>query len=431
MREELKRIHEERAARLRELIQKKFADSGLGGKPLAQALEYSLDKLLNRNGEFLARMLENLEQHEGRSDVNRLFELVTVFAPRDRQRQLESRNFFPFPLLASSEWDGGGETALMGPFFLNCSYPDMEKYLHKDYEGESGVGKFTYTLRPYFGFISAENELYEATRLYRVERPPIFSPWSRRAVTVNLRAGFTPGAGEDLLLKKNSLEGLLLGDHILMWNVSITTRTRWDNSYASPDGNCVNYIYEYSLPPDKNFPAHEAGFVLPEYADLGNPLNLPLVTMKKGSHIVLESQSELARSFKVLDIYPPNLTDLPEDCQIFVNACDMDDLLAYPRPRTAADINLLLSALKQPGYEAFYQRKEEKPALKRYESGQRYGADRMRGELAFSASWRKFPCRVAFTAQEERKPFLEDYAEYVLSYLSRRYPEYLWTGEAG
>lgn len=427
MRDELKRIHKERAFELRELIRKKLAAANLGSDPLAQALENSLAALLDRNGEVLVRMLENLHNHESRNDVNSLFEVAVVFAPQERQRMLESRNFFPISAVNDDDWDVQKAPEVSpNVFFLACSYPEMEKYLHREFIGESAGQKFTYKLAPWFGYVRAERDLQEVAALYGVERPVIFSPWSRRAVAVEL-AGQIPDLNQaDLRLAENGLDSVLLASHVLMWNVSSVTVKRWDKSYQSPDGLEANYVYQYTVPENRDQPGHEACFILPEYADLGNPFNLPLEATKNGRIIVIESQSELAQKFKVIEIHKPLLAGLPDDCHVFVNSCETGTILTRPRLRTSGDVNLVLSALKQGGFGCrFPGKSSEKPALARYATGHKYAAGS--SPRGLKEVQRQFPCRVAFTG---KAPFLEDYAEYALNFLGQRYPEFLWTGEA-
>lgn len=428
MRDELKRIHKERAFELRELIRKKFAAANLGSDALAQALENSLAELLDRSGEVLVRMLENLHNHESQGDANSLFEVAVVFAPRDRQRMLASRNFFSIPAVNDDAWDAqNGPEGAPFVFFLSCPYPEMEKYLHREFMGESAGQKFTYKLAPWFGYVRAERDLHEAAALYGVERPAIFSPWSRRAVTLEVSGQVPDLSRADLRLAENGLDSVLLTSHVLMWNVSSATVKRWDKSYQSPDGLESNYVYEYAVPENRDQPGREASFILPEYADLGNPLNLPLMATKNGRKIVIESQSELAQEFKVLEIHQPLLTELPDDCQVFMNSCETGTVLARPRLRTAGDVNLVLSALKQGEFRCrFLGKSGGKPALARYVTGHKYAAGN--APKGLEEVQRQFPCRVAFTGNA---PFLEDYAEYALSFLGRRYPEFLWIGEAG
>ena len=279
--------------------------------------------------------------------------------------------------------EGEPQTISSAPFFLCVPYAEFYSYLNKDYRGAG----FTYQLKPNYRFVAAERKLNRIARLYDVPLQ-IYSPYARRAVDICLF-----GAAQDfnLRLAENNLSGKLLANKKFYWNVEIDS-VRWDS--LNDDGK----FYEYRCSAD------DSSFVLPSSDNF--------TARRKDGQIIFQTAQEFS------DGKPERIKILPVKNKI------ASRILSKKRLRTQGDIEFVLSGLARDDYSCKFGGYGGAENICRYSAEHEYlsTAD----EDLLRAKSRLPRCVIKFAGE---KIFLDDYANFVLKFLTENYPEFSWAGE--
>ena len=177
---------------------------------LEQVIKGALERLKEKQEEAVQNMEDGAaRQLRMRPDEwTALWQVVTVLAPQSDIEQWKNRGYVPMNETISSifhqEWnriDGTEPLEERGhrEYFWNGTYESWQDEINANhiYEGrftnrEGQVRPFHYQLRPSHELIGPEKKLYEAARLYRIEKPVLFSPWSRRLVSIQLQDDIQP-----------------------------------------------------------------------------------------------------------------------------------------------------------------------------------------------------------------------------------------------
>ena len=323
------------------------------------------------------------------------------------------------------------------PLYLHCEYEDMEAVLSKTYEGECAGHKFQYRLKRNHNFIKnvERNIFLQIANLYNIDKPLIFAPVARRAVDICITAGLSARDIREFAVMKNGravidaesllkadwkidlIDGQLITDYRLMAvNVNLSARKQ----YFTTDGeeNGARFLETSSdLMPGT--------FILPETPKIDDILCIKNKDDGKISRVYLNSDADI-RTYRTLIC-----NEIPAD-----ELANWYNPIELPRLRTVGDINRYCACLQSAdgAYRAeFYkvidpQDKLSLPAtakiIKRYGADDAYPLTEQAQELYSRSRYRSI-CYLRFSAPEL---FVTDYAEYVLSWLERNYPEFQWAG---
>lgn len=306
-------------------------------------------------------------------------------------------------------------------FFLNCMYDELESLCQKKYHGfiitkENQKKEFTYKLVEQYRFIEAEKLLYEIANLYRIRKPRIFSPYARRAVDIcieNINSDeFLSALKYDFCLYENKLQGVLLTNFVLMWNVDIQNENE-PLKGLEPSEKEPYYQYFY------NEDIKENSFIYTK--------NICNHIYKKDNEIRIFCQDKMERNeYKKI-----NILDTKENNNIvFENIFENKHVNKCNYLRTKADVIYILNLFNNINNDyncsliSVGAANNNGKNLVRYRKEHSYFKEK--NELYFSNIRNKPYICIKFTG---KKIFLVDYANYVLHYLESKYPEYNWVGK--
>lgn len=310
-----------------------------------------------------------------------------------------------------------------GVAFLKCPYHEIGEYVGRRYKarGKRKAEEYDvyYRLVPFTACRSREELLERTAGQYQIEQPVLFSPLSRRAVTVKVDFGdkAVSGAEEiaiDFMPEENGLSGLLLGGKTLVWNVEITAQHAIPRPKENIDKKIVPLfdstyqLYEFSV--EKN------AYILMETQDSD--------VKRYGSSIYLglgKNQSpDNARYWKLaLHEYTNGLPDKVRDR--FHNFY-AQDRIRKERVRTEAEIEYVLGCFQNDvaEYMGISRSLGDRHAVRTYESRDAYHYTK---DKIFRSS---AVCYVRFKQSDSW--LFEDYVSYIMAYMNYFYPEFYWVG---
>ncbi len=397
---------------------------------LKTCLKKSLNAIYSHERKIISELKSEVET-ELKSRRNFL-QIVTALVPCEKIPVMTEKNFyavdkdglsdknlsvfFKTPLVfdAKKIFDESNS----GSYFLCCPYEEVEKLCKKIFVGRNGVRTFSYRLIPQKRLVEQELRLFRLAEFYKIKTPVIFSPYARRAVDIQILDEIEPREIDFDFSGNAELKGRIVDDCILMWNVSVKSNVE-SKSYVSPndDEKFHRYIFDSGV--------NKKSFVLP-------PVTSEILVEAKrisDTRIDIISSGELEDDFEVLKIVAPKMDKtFPDDIEIFSNTCDIDRIIEKNRLRTAGDVNYILSSLAQGEFSCSFETLSNTPPtnqIKSYQKnfGHNYFTSRAEELFRFKA---KLPyCIVRFKAPEK---YRADYANYVLHFLNKNYPEFSWTG---
>ncbi len=386
-------------------------------------LEKIFSRLADYQDDFLSQLARRVDvelncHHDWDSDLNVSVKLV--------RRGETVRNFLPINVGACFVLadEGGNPLAPVKnelfqlPFFLDADYDEIKNLCNKNYDGSllraDGSEKiFSYRLQHHFRFVKRERVLFELAACYHINRPVIFSPFARKAVDViasGLRA-------EDLLdcTALNLRNERLIVGHELMWNVDIKSDTFNREPTMGVDGNLVRYNYICDF--DKDLKA----FVLPaQHCD-----DIQRRTSDNRKDIIISFNALLDNREYQLVI----LNDAENTTDAFNN--DFPKRKIKLRLRTRGDVENVLACFNETSVGKIFPANyfgssvgNHRPITlyRREDSFYIPTEERMLGAVN-----RKPLCVIRF-AGDDGSIIKIDYANYVLDYMSRNYPEFDWAG---
>jgi len=223
-----------------------------------------------------------------------------------------------------------------------------------------------------------------------------------------------------------------------MWNIGTETvpLSTYDfmhgenESFFAPYGDQEIYRYEF-----KN--VKEASFICPAHEELAYVISAE--KDREREQITLVTKQPLSEPCISMRILQP-AEDIEKYCNgwgeaAFSNVEEQgtEYFYAKERLRTQGDVERVLHALCLPehGFSCKFDgvssvAKKDKDVLRRYFREAAYGISELSSEQALYGKRRGLSfCYVAFSGEAK---FLNDYAEYVLSFLEHRYPDFQWVG---
>lgn len=404
MKEELKRFlqseSESAKADLKRAFQKIAASSQLP-PPLWDALMALHDR---DSSLFMALAERLLDDRDGTTSPPPA--IATILAPAKTLASLNNQGFYE-PFLPYEE--NASETNTGPHAFLNVPYEELPKYLYKSYTGRVDGRPVKYELVPSFSYLEAESLLHAAAELYGWPEPLLFSPWSRRAVTYKYEGWEECGLDPDI--EANELQGILLADRVLCWNVKLEYSNDGGQKRRAPGPDTTSYMVFYPCPDARTY-------VMPHLPP-GCGMDPVFINFTRNdAGLDLATPYELPYSHWRITITSPNYDLAPDGSRVIRNTPDFDALSRLPRLRTKGDIMRVLQALALDGYAVSFE-KGPGQELEPYRREHRYPRDE---QTALSRT----PGRNIYLGFTGNPLFLVDYAEYVLNFLGSNYPEFSW-----
>ena len=306
--------------------------------------------------------------------------------------------------------------------FLDVPYEELEDYCRRQYRGyyRTTAGErveFSYTLQVHDRFKREEDKLYHLAELYGINKPVIYSPYARRGVDIFPQVADMQGFKEayirgdvDFALADNAMEGKLLLDHILMWNV-----IRSDNSiFLKSEKGLVPHALAYQYTSLKDDIETNDFIFVDGYCEK---------IYKNANGIGIFSKEKLSeeRYYKVTISPVEGETKL-----MFTNFFDADRVSTQESLRSRADVEYVLSRFKTNVYTcslAEINQKSGQAAILRYRREHAYYEPK--NEFFYNQGRCKPQLLVKFSGADE---FKVDFVNYVLHFLEHAYPDFTWVG---
>ena len=278
-----------------------------------------------------------------------------------------------------------------GPFFLCVPYEEFLSLLSRDFRGAG----FTYQFKPNRQLVAAEEKFFRVAQLYDVPLT-IYSPWARRAVDIRIDGA----VGElDFKAADNGLSGKFIANKNFYWNAEISSRP-WDSFEQ------VGKTFEYRCTAED-----ELTFALPQS---DSAFDDTIEIRRDGGQIIFRTAKEFSTRYEQVKLLPTENKISPR-------------ILSKQRLRTQGDFNVVLNGLARDGYSCRFGGFGGFGGgenITRYVDGHEYfsAAD----ESLLRAKNLLPTCTVKFSGAGL---FLTDYANFVLHFLTERYPEFNLAGE--
>ena len=421
---------------VKEIIESK--NENIENKELKRVLLQIMPELAKRQENIRAELLERLNEEiasQGKIELS----IGTVLVDNEKSELLkrEGRGIYPYDiggcLFKKNKLLPEPNNNLCKEFFLNLPYRSIQEIIDKKETYVAYIyGKsFTFNLSICYRFISKENTIIKMARMYEVNEPVIFSPWARKAVNIvltddvddELAAEIAANMDEvDWCLQQNGLEGIMLINKKLLWNIAITEGQKATKIQA-PDDSIMSYTYSYNSFPDKNNDLKKENFIYVDSNDI-------IMSEKKGKEIILHSRKSLH----------DNGDDSIADNATLISIASIDDALldfvnngkgcsSLARIRTKANINWVLKKISHKGFTCEFsiiakELSKAESVIQRYNKEQEYYKD-WEQELYRNMTNRPV-CYISISADNE--VFIEDFADYVIYNLDYMYPEFKWVG---
>ncbi|MBR6012747.1 MAG: hypothetical protein IK062_03065 [Selenomonadaceae bacterium] len=400
-----------------------------------QMFEKIFFALAEHQEKFLNELEKRIDDENKPHNLEKDFEIVVKLVKRG---DLESkRNFFSIDANSNFIFSDGGElpfknfSTVGNSFFILESYGNIKNFCEpRKFQGQvvtnDGTTKeFSYSLQRHERFIRREKILSEIAELYKIHRPIIFSPYARKAVDIKIFdcniSDFENLQDLNLQLEENKLQGKLLTNFELCWNLKIeNSETRRggelaeEEHYIGADGNLIRHEYFHTF--DKN----EKIFVLPDQHC--NDLRINFDDERK---IILGYNSVLReRACKIVSLN--TIENVSEE--VFTND--------FPKPnnklrlQTAGDVEKVLSCFNLSHMGKKFPTSFESFNAKNFSPIEIYRREDsyfVPSEKKLLGRVRNKPiCLIKFGG--DKTIFKTDYANYVIHYFEQNYPEFNWAG---
>ena len=421
---------------VKEIIESKIEN--IENKELKRVLLQIMPELAKRQENIRAELLERLNEEiasQGKIELS----IGTVLVDNEKSELLkrEGRGIYTYDmdgcLFKKNKLLPEPNNNLFKEFFLNLPYRSIQEIIDKKetYVGYIYGKSFTFNLSICYRFISKENTIIKMARMYEVNEPVIFSPWARKAVNIvltddvddELATEIAANMDEvDWCLQQNGLEGIMVINKKLLWNIAVTGGQKATKIQA-PDDSIMMYSYSYNNFPDKNNYLKKENFIYVDSNDI-------IMSEKKGKEIILHSRKSLH----------DNGDDSIVDHATLISIASIDDALldfvnngkgcsSLARIRTKANINWVLKKISHKGFTCEFsiiakELSKAESVIQRYNKEQEYYKD-WEQELYRNTTNRPV-CYINISADNE--VFIEDFADYVLYNLDYMYPEFKWVG---
>lgn len=322
-------------------------------------------------------------------------------------------------------------------YFWNGTYGSLQKELSDPhtYEGtfvgETGEKKvFHYQLAPSRELVEKEKFLYQLAQVYSIDRPVIFSPLSRRCISIRLADDILPTTAKkffsgvfDLQLEENDLAGKIVEHKELLWNLQIYPCDEDGTSEISPDlavGAVQRGVRFYDV--------NEGTFI--GYRGTGSSIEIAEKN-KDSIHLLLKS-NDAANELWAIDV---NEAADPLHVLYFENTYEMPRFGEMRRLRSKGDIIRTLHRYEMKWAACSDDISLEKPeqgiSVVPYIDEDTYGYAMTTEGKEYSLERKRYLpfCYIHFKLKDLfYKNYLYDYAQYVLSDLDYRFPDFNWHG---
>ena len=384
----------------------KTIDAAKIGEDLKSCLKKSLNAIYAHESKIMSELKSEVET-ELKSGRNAMT-IATALVPRENISAMTERSFH---VIGTPDENSG--------VFLRCPYEEVAELCKQTFIGRSGSKNFSYRLVPHKRFVGQETRLFRLAEFYKIKTPVIFSPYARRVVDIQILDETEPAEPDFDFSNNAALNGKIVADCVLMWNVSVKSNVESTSSRA-PEDDEIFYRYSFDSGIGKK------SLVLP-------PVSSEILVEAKridDTRIDVIASGELDDGgFEILKIVAPKSDKaFPDGVEVFFNTCDANRLFEKNRLRTVGDVNYILSALAQGEFSCAFESFSDAPPedqITPYQKNFGHNYFTSRAEELFKANVKLPYCRVKFKAPEI---YRADYANFVLHFLNRTYPEFFWAG---
>lgn len=312
---------------------------------------------------------------------------------------------------------------MAGVAFLKCKYSDVQKYTSKTYKARirTKLGEVIASYNLFFSnvFLEREKILEITANQYKIDKPFIFSPFSRRAVSVCINfdgINLDEIIDVNLDFKNNKLDEIILVNKFLLWNVEMFDKEDIFFPTENTQKKIValfedDYeIYKFELNPENEFLYVDSdGAYIKRiddevYLAINNNTNLESLI-----YIKLKI-NKISRSIKEDEEF------------IFENECNKTIQGIKTRLRTEADIEYTINQFAPKGikYLGYQVALKGRKSIYVYDKDNTYHYPKSGRLKSSSIAYLKF--------QESNDLFFEDKISYLINFLNYKYPEFLWVG---
>lgn len=415
-------------------------------------IETMLNKVLNALADEQNNAIEEMKkklQLQLATDPqrwNQCWQITTALVPEAERMTWQDRGYTSVNEEISSIFHPDWNT-LQGPdtleerghreYFWRGTYASWQAEVsaNKTYHGrftdrDGETRDFTYYLVSSAELIEKEERLYHLAMVYHIQRPVIFSPFSRRLVSIRLTDDILPMtaaeffAGQyDFCWQENGLQERILEGRELFWNIRAYDDEDGESRIVpDPSTSCTRHIQCFWDVNENTFiglyKAAEKDSCWEEIAE------------KTDKKIVL--YGEASGPAPAIDIQA--LDPEPEftPC-LFKNAYELPLWGSSGRLYSRADVVRQVQRYAVPWVQVTdisLQVKEKKPVAG-YLQRDQYGYFLPKEVRIYQREKLRClpPCYLSFRLLDHRyQNFLEDYAAYVLADLGLRFPDFQWQG---
>lgn len=310
--------------------------------------------------------------------------------------------------------------------FLDTSYDNIMNLCNKYFgfkaiitkkDGTSYNTKYSFSINN--DLVKKENIIYQISQIYNMDNSMIYSPFARKFVSIEFQ-DFVPSDSQvNLCAKENGLEGIILENYSLIWNISIDTTEKYQID-KSETPLFDNILYKYTFPAIN---INDRKYVIP----INNAVSITdikdISQCKDGSVITLLKDISPI-DFNIISCRKPTKDDISklstDNVPMFFHNPN-PRILNKHRLRSIADINYVISLFNREDVTLSLDNSNDSPKINRYCQGLKY-YNSVNDFIKIKSS------KILNIKFSGNSKYICDYANYVLSYLEVKYPEFRWAG---
>lgn len=307
--------------------------------------------------------------------------------------------------------------------FLKCPYHQVREYTKRDYLAKvttkDSEYQVSYRLCRSFIFLGEEEKVERTAAQYGVAVPPLYSPMSRRAVLVKVDLGYREAERGDQLkidfqYEANGLEGIMMPEKTLVWNVSVKEKNQMPRPGENTDKTIVPRFHKECR--IYRFDTKENEYIY------GESQNADLRRICGDIYLGMDPEKDLDDlTYWKICLNPWDGEDYGEKAFYFPNRF-RQGAVVKERIRTEADMEYVLNCFEGDDfrYAGCQNRLGDSRSVVTYDKKSAYHYPKNRHLRSGSF------CYVRL--EETDSIYFEDWVSYAMAYMNYFYPEFYWVG---